>query len=209
MGVKRARDATSDAESFESDAASERVEAGKRKVVETVKDKSLRQKQIRKEDEEKEVAEKNKMIKIKGEWAYEEDLTEKDRDFLKTTEDRYKPGHVGFKIVEATLNPSARSGNNEANKLKIIRYVHEKKFRVESVKMMGFGKVELTFNDYRDANRCLADNNSGEQNRIIDFYITKRAKICKRVVSGWDINAYLDELAENLIYPNNIIEIEE
>lgn len=116
---------------------------------------------------------------------------------------------MGFKIVEATLNPSARLDNNEANKLKIIRYVHEKKFRVESVKMMGLGKVELTFNNYRDANRCLADNNSGEQNRIIDFYIIKRAKICKRVVSGWDINASLDELAENLIYPNNIIEIEE
>lgn len=157
-GNKRARDdATSDAEAFEFDVATYHIETGKRRGLDTAEAKTSQQKYQRKEEEGKKDMQKCKMIKIKGEWTYEEDLIENEKEIIKAAEDRYKPSHVGLKIVEATLNPSARSGNNDANKLKFLKYVHEKKFKVDSVKTIGFGRVELTFNDYRDANRCLAE----------------------------------------------------
>lgn len=63
-------------------------------------------------------------------------MTKEESDLVKAAEDRYKLGNVGWKIVEAILIPSANSGNNEANKLKIIKYIHEKRYKIDSVKMI-------------------------------------------------------------------------
>lgn len=60
---------------------------------------------------------------------------------------------MGWKIVEAALVPSARLSNNESNKLKIIRYVHSKGYKATEIKNRGFGRVELIFNNYLEANK--------------------------------------------------------
>lgn len=136
------------------------------------------------------------------------DITEEEKEAVKAAEEKYKFNHVGWKIAEAALIPATMSGNNETNKLKIIKYIHEKGYKVDSVKIRGFGRVELNFNDYRDANKCLSDRQTGGHEKIIEFFILKGAKTCKRVVSGWDLNATLDELVESMDCPNNVIELE-
>lgn len=47
---------------------------------------------------------------------------------------------------------SVRVTNNENNKLKILRYCHEKLYKVDTVRNRGFGKLELIIANYRDAN---------------------------------------------------------
>lgn len=60
------------------------------------------------EERRKNRLKKNKMIRVREEFIYEEDLTEKEREDLKRKEYRYKSNHVGLKIVEAILIPSER-----------------------------------------------------------------------------------------------------
>lgn len=59
---------------------------------------------------------KFKMVKTRHGLKYDEDLTEDDKKQRITQEDLYKHTHIGVKTVEASLIPSARAGNNEANK---------------------------------------------------------------------------------------------
>lgn len=80
------------------------------------------------EERRKNRLKKNKMIRVREEFIYEEDLTEKEREDLKRKEYRYKSNHVGLKIVEAILIPSKRVRNNEVNKSKILRYTFAKKY---------------------------------------------------------------------------------
>lgn len=72
---------------------------------------------------------KNKMIRINGKMMYAEDMTEEQKG-QSTGDNRYKRNHVGWQIVEAILISSARVTNNESNKLKILRYCHEKLYKV-------------------------------------------------------------------------------
>lgn len=68
------------------------------------------------------------------------DITEEEKEAAKAAEERYKFNHVGWKIVEAALIPSTMSGNNETNKLKIIKYIHEKGYKEykEDIRIKGY-----------------------------------------------------------------------
>lgn len=136
-----------------------------------------------KKSTKKKKTEDTKIIKIRGEMRYNTEVSEEKRKQEKITEDRYKRNHIGLKIVEAVLVPSARVGNNETNRLKIIRYVHEKKYKVTGINSRGFGRVELVFDNYVDANKCLADTQIGNKEKIVNFYVPRRAMSCKGVVS--------------------------
>lgn len=70
---------------------------------------------------------------------------------------RYKSTHVGYKTVEAMLILSVRTGNNNVNKLKIIKYVSKKGYGEVETKEKGFARIELLFDIMNDANKCLHD----------------------------------------------------
>lgn len=76
-------------------------------------------------------------------------------------------------------------GNNKANKAKILRYVHSKGYKVSNIKDRGFAKIELYFDDYRKANKCLNDRGNEKQEKYVSFEILRRAKSCKGIISGW------------------------
>lgn len=59
---------------------------------------------------------KHRMIRTKGGLKYEVDITEEDIKSLKHQLDEYKHTHIGVKVVEASLIPSARNANNESNR---------------------------------------------------------------------------------------------
>lgn len=89
----------------------------------------------------------------------------------------------------------------------IIRYVHEKKYKVTGINSRIFGRVELVFDNYVDANKCLADTQIGNKEKIVNFYVPRRAMSCKGVVS-WDKFSTLDELVDSMESTDNIVEIE-
>lgn len=72
---------------------------------------------------------KNKLIRVNDKMMYEEDI-EEQRVQSSGDDNRYKSNHVGWKIVEASLISSTRVSNNESNKLKILRYCHEKLYKI-------------------------------------------------------------------------------
>lgn len=150
---------------------------------------------------------KNKLIRVNGKMMYEEDMEEQRVQSL-GDDNRYKSNHVGWKIVEASLISSARVTNNESNKLKILRYCHEKLYKVDTVRNRGFGKLELIFANYKEANDCLSDKRSGSREKIVEFNIPKRAKTCKGVIASWDLESTLDELYDAILNKDMIVEIE-
>lgn len=104
---------------------------------------------------------RNKMVRTRRGMSYVEDLTEDDRKHLERREDMYKHTHIGLKVVEASLISSAREGNNESNKTKILRYVYGQGYRLAEARMSGFGRVDLIFDSFQEANRCLRDKGEG------------------------------------------------
>lgn len=112
-----------------------------------------------------------------------------------------------MKDVEAALVLSARLSNNKANKLKIIKYVYSKGYKVSEIKNRGFGRVELIFDNYMEANKCLADVQSGNNEKVVNFYIPRREISCKGVIN-WDKYASLDELLDSMVATDGITEVE-
>lgn len=138
---------------------------------------------------------------------YEEDIPKEQRDHKGKGEMLYKSGHLGPKIVEAYFIPSARSDNNEANRLRILKYVYDKRYKAVKISERGFARVELTFENFLDANSCLTDK-MGRAPKIVNFEIPERSKTCKGVVYGWDAVAPLDELVDSMSNTERVIEIE-
>lgn len=146
------------------------------------------------------------MIKVKGEMFYEEDLTEEQKKILDEKETKFYPNnHMGLKIVEATLHPSARVGNNESNRLRIIKYCNQRGYQGDIAKNRGFGKLDLIFRNIKDANNCLKDNHTS---KIVDFVIPNRAKTIKGLTTGWDNSGTLDKLYEAITNKESIIKLE-
>lgn len=68
------------------------------------------------------------------------------------------------------------------------------------VKESGFGRVDLQFDDYQEANRCLRDKGAGGGVRkYINFIIPNRSQRCKEIISGWDKRATLGELVSAML----------
>lgn len=140
---------------------------------------------------------KNKMIRTKRDLKHEEDLTEEHRKYTEGREDFYSHTHIGLKVVEASLeaSPSARESNNETNETKMLRYVNGQVYRIVEARESGFGRIDLHFDGYQEANRCFGDKREGGgDGKIINFTIPNRSKRCKGVISGWGKKATLDEL---------------
>lgn len=134
---------------------------------------------------------------------YEEDLSSQEKKCIQTVA-RYRSSHIGYKFVEAYLVPSARENNSEANKNKIVRYVNNRGYRVAEVKERGFAKLELKFKDYKETNKCLDD----DETRKIVFELPGRARTCRGIIVGWDLEAMLDELVDAMVDPSNIVSLE-
>lgn len=100
---------------------------------------------------------KLKMVRTRRGLVYETDLIEEDRKYMGKRDNEYKHSHIGIKVVETSLIPSARDNNNESNKSSILGYVYSQGHKVVEVKKSGFGRVDLIFKNCRDANRCLKD----------------------------------------------------
>lgn len=107
---------------------------------------------------QKEMKFKVKMIKIRGIMRYAEDIPEYQREKTEMVEEE-DIRKIGLKIVEVTLIPSVRVKSNESNKLKIIKYCHEKDYKVDSAKNRGFDKLDVIFPNYKETNKCLDDKN--------------------------------------------------
>lgn len=86
--------------------------------------------------------------------------------------------------MEASLILSARAGNTEADKAKILRYAYGKGHRIAEIKDRGFAKVELGFENFQEANRCLEDKWEQGREREILFELPDRAKKCKGIITG-------------------------
>lgn len=99
--------------------------------------------------------------------------------------------------MEATLVPSARVDSVMSNKIKIIKYINRKGYKVAEVKDKGYGRLELVFENMTEANRCL-DDKEGKEGKIIDFSIPRVNVASKGVVVDWDIQASLEEFVESL-----------
>lgn len=77
------------------------------------------------------------------------------------------------------------------------------------MKESGFGKVDLIFDNYRDANRCLKDKGEGgRMGKYMNFSIPNRSKSAKGIVSGWNKHGTLDELVAAMCDTEGILEIE-
>lgn len=96
---------------------------------------------------------------------------------MKCQPDEYKHTHIGVKVVEASLIPSARNANNESDRTAILGYVYGQGHRVVEVKEAGFGRVDLIFDNIREANKCLRDKGEGEElgNLLIFRFPTGRS----------------------------------
>lgn len=120
---------------------------------------------------------KQKMVRTKQGLKYEEDLAIQEKQLLRQEEQLYRSSHVGKKIVEAFLLPSARTGNPETNKAKILRYVHGREFKVSEFKDRGHARVELSFDNYEDANKCVKDIGVGGKSKEIIFEIPQSQNV--------------------------------
>lgn len=149
-----------------------------------------------------------KMVRTRKGLKYEEDIPIQEKQPLKRNDDRYSSRHTGIKVVEASLIPSAKVGSFEANKAKILRYAHGKGYKISEVKDRGFAKVDLIFDNYIEANRCLDDKTDVNGGKEVMFEIPSRAKICRGVITGWDLQAPLDELIDSMEITSNIVAVE-
>lgn len=88
----------------------------------------------RREIEMREKRERNakfsKMVRSQNTLKYEEELTEQERSVMLQSESKFSSGHVGRKIVDGFLLPSATVGNAEACKQRIMKYVHSRGYRI-------------------------------------------------------------------------------
>lgn len=91
---------------------------------------------------------KYKMVRTNRGLVCEVDRSEEEKAQRGRSEDKYKHTHVGQKIVEASLIPSHKVSNNEANKARILRYIHGQGHKVASVKNSGYGRLDLFFNGF-------------------------------------------------------------
>lgn len=82
------------------------------------------------------------MVKTRSGLKYEVDISEEDKKSMKRQPDEDKHTHIGVKVVEAFLIPSARNANNESNRTAILGYVHGQGHKVVEVKEAGFGRVD-------------------------------------------------------------------
>lgn len=149
------------------------------------------------------------MVRTRRGLVYEEDLSQSEKEALQEEVKKYDRRHVGRKIIEASLTPSAQVGGNEANKNKILRFLYGKGMKISEVKDRGYARVELGFENYHEANACLSDSVIREAQREgIALEIPARAKICKGIVTGWDLGATLDELIDAMVVSSNVISLE-
>lgn len=72
------------------------------------------------------------------------------------------------------------------------------------MKERGFAKLELKFKDYKETNKCLDD----DETRKIVFELPGRARTCRGIIVGWDLEATLDELVDAMVDPSNIVSLE-
>lgn len=143
---------------------------------------------------------KHKMVRTRRGLVYETDLIEEDRKYMGKRDDEYKHSHISIKVIEASLIPSARDNNNESNKSSILGYVYSQGHKVVEVKESGFGRVDLIFKNFRDANRCLKDKGEGGgMGKYINFSILNRSKRFKGIVAGWNKHGTLDELVSAMV----------
>lgn len=121
----------------EGEVMSEDEEEGIRRIDESTSSSELSpMKKVGREIRERNLK-KYKMVKTRLGIKYTDDLTEEDKKFRDTQEDLYKHTHIGWKVVEASLIPSARASNSEANKGIILRYVHGQGYKVREAKESG------------------------------------------------------------------------
>lgn len=152
---------------------------------------------------------KYKMVRTNRGLVCEVDRSEEEKAQRGRSEDKYnKHTHVGQKIVEASLIPSHKVSNNEANKARILRHIHGQGHKIASVKNSGDGRLDLFFNGYQEANKCLKDKGMEGGEVFITFTILDRSTRCKGIITGWDMQTTLDELVESMVVSDNIIEIE-
>lgn len=137
------------------------------------------------------------MIKVSGRLRYEEDIKEDEIGQGQEDDKIYSSNHVGLKVVEASIIPSARSSNNDTNKLKIIKYVSNRRYKVVEIKDKGFARFDLIFNSLVEANECLRDK-KGTKEGTIEFVIPREKVQCKGVVTGWEAQLSLEEFGEAL-----------
>lgn len=83
------------------------------------------------------------MVKSRNVLKYEEDMTDQEKAELLQGGRKFSRTHVGRKIVEAYLVPSAIVDNAETNRAKILKYVYSRDFRVSGVKNRGHARVEF------------------------------------------------------------------
>lgn len=70
------------------------------------------------------------MVRTNQGLKYEEDLSDGERQLIQQDERLYKRTHVGKKIVEAFLLPSARTGTRRLTELSYLNI-----FTVEAIKL--------------------------------------------------------------------------
>lgn len=110
--------------------------------------------------------------------------------------------------MEASLSPSAKTSCKETNKVKMLNYVYEKGYKVIEINNSRFGRLDLFFDNFQEANRCLLDKKSGRLEKTVEFIIPNRIKRCKGVITDWGLEASLHDLVDSMVETSNILEIE-
>lgn len=181
VAVMKCDNQTVNDENSEGEVVSEEERRRSEKSSSTTSHKIPEEERIRRQIRERNLK-KHRMVTRRG-LIYEADLTEEDRKYLSKRDDEYKISHISIKVVEASLIPSVRDNNNEANKSSILGCVHSQGHKVVEVKESGYGRVDLIFENYRDANRCLKDKGEGGGvGKYINFSILNRSKQSKGIV---------------------------
>lgn len=168
-------------ENSEGEVVSEEEKRSSEKSSSTASFEFPEEERIRRQIREKNLT-KHRMVKTRRGLIYEADLTEEDRKYLGKQDDEYKYSHIGFKVVEASLIPSVRDNNNEANNSMILGYVYSQGYKVMEVKESGYGRVDLVFDNYHEANKCFRDKGEeGGTGKFINFSIPNRSKRSKGI----------------------------
>lgn len=78
-----------------------------------------------------------------------------------------------------------KANKKEGNRVKIASLINKIGIKVKEIKNRGFGRAKVYYNDILQANRLIQE---GEKCEKANFYIPRKVKKIKGIISDWDIN---------------------
>ncbi|KAL6433516.1 hypothetical protein ACFW04_006546 [Cataglyphis niger] len=138
-------------------------------------------------DENKNIKNVKKLVKVQGSLLLEGKDTSKKKMLQIRKENSFTISHRGDMFITAKLNPNKCSTKGGRNFLRIIDKVLETKIKPIKIVKSDFNAVDLYYDNIIKANKCL-DFYKGIPREEQVGNIMERFTRRKRVISDWDFN---------------------